>query len=290
MQNPLCFIVVIGVLLVLSPLASATSPISSTDYNNLVRFASFSSASYIGSFGQCGAGSPTDTASIYTTFYDSGTNTFAYLAIDTIHSQIIVVFRGTQITSASNLWTDADIVPVSFTELSQCVGAFGVPLCFVHQGFYSAWKAVEAGVISAVTSLRAQPAYASYQVVVSGHSLGGAIAALAMLKFNTLGWNPVGYTFGQPRMGEGDFASVFNTLVSANFWRGTRVSDGIPCDPPYFETPEREFYQQLDTSSLSTTVLCVGDADSNCNRGNAQVGYVAEAHTNYFGWAMGTTC
>lgn len=60
-----------------------------------------------------------------------------------------------------------------------------------------------------------------YHVAFTGHSLGGAMAALAA--FRTIldslrsGDNVILYTFGEPRVGNAEFAMNFNRLVPTRF-------------------------------------------------------------------------
>lgn len=48
---------------------------------------------------------------------------------------------------------------------------------------------------------------------VTGHSLGGAVAVLAMVDLVDLGWTVhEAYTFGMPRAGDATFARAFDRL------------------------------------------------------------------------------
>jgi predicted lipase len=59
--------------------------------------------------------------------------------------------------------------------------------------------------------------------VLTGHSLGGALAQLAAVELAQQGYNISLMTFGSPRVGDGTFANIINSLVSQNFrvthWR-----------------------------------------------------------------------
>lgn len=59
--------------------------------------------------------------------------------------------------------------------------------------------------------------YPNYNLIVVGHSLGGAVALLAALEFAALGWKPQVTTFGEPRVGNGAFVEHVNEqLVHGN--------------------------------------------------------------------------
>lgn len=83
----------------------------------------------------------------------------------------------------------------------------------VHSGFQSAYKGVEGTILSTVKSqLASNP---SYRVVVTGHSLGGALASLSAVSLKTgiPNLNLKLYTYGQPRVGNAAFASLVENLV-----------------------------------------------------------------------------
>ncbi|KAK6013790.1 triacylglycerol lipase, partial [Ostertagia ostertagi] len=61
------------------------------------------------------------------------------------------------------------------------------------------------------------PDYAEYKVVFTGHSLGGALAALAAARTAKQGLRPgdkiTMYTYGQPRVGDAQFATNFDAMI-----------------------------------------------------------------------------
>jgi triacylglycerol lipase len=85
-------------------------------------------------------------------------------------------FRGS--TDISNWVANLDFVFNDDSGL--CTG------CDVHSGFWKAWETVADDVTAKIDS--AQSTYPGYQLVVTGHSLGGALAALAGTALRNAGY------------------------------------------------------------------------------------------------------
>jgi len=133
-------------------------------------------------------------------------------------SQIYVVYRGS--TSITNWLTNLDATLIAYPS---CTG------CKVHKGFYTAEQAVIGSVISNVRKLIQQ--FPSYSIVLSGHSLGAALATLTALDFLSAGISNVQlFHFGSPRVGNTAFANyASNALINRN--RNTHYKDIVPHSP-----------------------------------------------------------
>lgn len=130
--------------------------------------------------------------------------------------------------------------------------------------------------------------YPDYQLVVTGHSLGGAVAALAGLEFKLRGWDPRITTFGEPRIGNQALADYFDekfelltqpTSDDSNvdshdpfplYHRVTHINDPVPHLPPSslnYRTHAGEIYiSKVDLPpSESDLRFCFGDADPFCS-------------------------
>lgn len=71
------------------------------------------------------------------------------------------------------------------------------------------------------------------RVFFTGHSKGGALAALAARRFKAAGVTPAGViTFGAPRVGDEKFASTYAVEVP-NHWRFEHQDDVVPHLPPW---------------------------------------------------------
>jgi len=287
-----------SLLLVASALLpSATAQIDATTYANLVRYAHFASASYIISSSGSSAACKPQGATVTTFFSDGGTGTQGYIARDDTKKEFVVAFRGS--TSVTDYLEDANIIPdVTFEEAAAC-DLRELSICYVHSGFYSSWHAVEGTITSALSSQRTG-SYASYGVVVTGHSLGGAVAAFAVLKLKSTYSGIKGYSYGQPRIGESPFANYFDSTVgTSNFFRVTHVSDSIPQMVPssLYKHHSTEYYQTTTASSASAFKKCSGQEDSTCNKaaGSPNLANLAaligsgSPHHTYVGVAMGNS-
>ena len=72
------------------------------------------------------------------------------------------------------------------------------------------------------------------KVIVAGHSLGGALAALTALRISTeLGADvDAVYTFGMPRPGDPAFAELYNRQLGPNTYRLVHGEDVVPTVAP----------------------------------------------------------
>jgi predicted lipase len=75
------------------------------------------------------------------------------------------------------------------------------------------------------------------RLIVTGHSLGAALATLAALdlKANFPQLNIILYNFGSPRVGNTDFASYYQSKIGTS-WRITNNRDIVPHYPPQLLT------------------------------------------------------
>ena len=141
----------------------------------------------------------------------------------------------------------------------------------------------------------------SYQIWVTGHFLGGAMASLASawLGFNKIAprKNIILYTFGMPRIGNYRYALQHDRLVN-NSWRVVNGDDLVPHFPtlasitvlngPYHHGVEA-FYNKKATSVYSKHNECHGKSyneDAGCS--NSKVPRSIEKHRNYFGIPVGS--
>ena len=138
---------------------------------------------------------------------------------------IIVAFSGTEAVSKRNWIEDFEFVMIPY---SRCRG------CKVHSGFYLTMMSV-LGQIKEFTAalLSANPAA---KIVVTGHSLGAALASLTIAELSSdEAFKPSmittgHYVFGSPRIGNDPFAEWYASKASLTF-RINHGQDPVPHVP-----------------------------------------------------------
>ena len=104
------------------------------------------------------------------------TDTTGYLVTSHLHKKHILAFRGTR--SVQNVVADLKFVPI---ETDIC------PDCTAGRGFWSSW--LDARDIVREGMKEAVEEFPEYEIVVTGHSLGGAVASLAAAQLRNDGYD-----------------------------------------------------------------------------------------------------
>ena len=136
-------------------------------------------------------------------------------------------------------------------DYSRCGG------CKVHNGFKAGYKTVKATVISQLQALKAL--YHDAKIYLTGHSLGGALAVLALPDVkDSIGAVTGLMTFGQPRVGNKKFASWFGSQVDHE--RVVHYGDPVPHSPMksngYYHDGTEIWYDK----AMKTYKTCQGDS------------------------------
>jgi len=133
--------------------------------------------------------------------------------------RIVLSFRGTMPWHFETVMTDLMLVS------THPKSAFhGCKECAVHGAIWRAWVAVRADIESALKVFRAT--YAEAPLLITGHSLGGALATFAAINTSyTVGEL---YTYGAPRVGNAAFEKYFAATAGFPTWRVTHARDVVP--------------------------------------------------------------
>jgi predicted lipase len=161
-------------------------------------------------------------------------NHFKYLNILTTNTQafilrkgnnVILVFKGTQ--QLDDWKTNLKIRLKEFTVLADQEAV--PPTGRVHRGFLEAWQSLEKQVIYYLKKWITSDT----KLWVTGHSLGGALAAVATISLETQGFKVSGlYTFGQPRVADWKLVNYMNSRMGNRIFRYVNNNDIVPLIPP----------------------------------------------------------
>ncbi|KAI7208420.1 extracellular lipase [Hortaea werneckii] len=257
------------------------------------------------------------------TTWDTGpllSDSAGYIALDHGKARIIVAFRGTY--SLANTVADLSTIPQKYEpypgEDGNVVAAVGkrssqhylgsaqdnfplspqttdeakCPNCTVHTGFQRSWTNTRSAILPDLQhQIFLHPVYELHLV---GHSLGGAVAALAGLEMLARGANPKITTYGEPRVGNRDLAEYIDdrfgllllleddtTTEELRYRRVTHIDDPVPLLPltewGYAAHAGEIFISKRSLSpDLRDLIICDGDRDLDCIAGQDETGDISE--------------
>ena len=151
----------------------------------------------------------------------------AFIGYDISENRIVLSFRGTN--NIENAISDFEFLQIHYPHSNHESGG-------VHSGFYSAWKQLQAdGLTTMIQAMFA--GYPDADILITGHSLGGALAQIAALEMKQ---NPIYtalsignvsvITFGSPRWCDKTISILYGNVVDSN-WRIVNQRDLVPTVP-----------------------------------------------------------
>ncbi|KAG9303560.1 hypothetical protein G9A89_018456 [Geosiphon pyriformis] len=235
--------------------------------SNLATFMQYASVAYcdfsVIADWNCGIGcESTPGTRIEKLINSQNSDTQGYIAINDAKNLIVVAFRGTQLNQAKDIST---IINILLTEYPGVKGAK------VHQGFLNAFQSVKEEIFQIVQSLLNKNP--KFNLAIVGHSLGGAIAVLEALdlkqRISSLisNQNYFVYTYGQPRIGNTEFANYVDSKILMS--RIIHTVDLVPHIPPRlfgYQHSSGEIWIQSDANDMNCCVLkCDGQENKECS-------------------------
>lgn len=216
-----------------------------------------------------------------------GNECSSYVAVSHAMEVIVIAFRGSENFGQAFAQFVKTLVEPKKAFLSK-----GKVQTYWKRGFEALWPCIEADLKALIAG---NP---SYQIWVTGHSLGGAMASLASawLSYNNVASREkiISYTFGMPRVGNYKYALEHDQLVN-NSWRVVNYDDAVPHFPsvfslsfvngPYHHGVEA-FYSEPATSVYSKHRECPINEDPACSFSKIPLSF--ERHKNYFSIPVGT--
>jgi hypothetical protein len=201
---------------ILSTLATVTSAYyGPTAYNGVI----LSGAAYCDESQYMGM-QPLNGFVVDAILYDPKTDLLGFTGFLPSDKTIYLSFRGS--SSTLNWIDDAEIAKTNYQTFPACD-------CKVHSGFYKAALNLRDAAYKSVTGLISK--HHTINVVVTGHSLGAAVAQLIGMELLSLGINTQLYNYGQPRVGDATYAAFVNMKLKS-MWRFTHNRDPVPHLPP----------------------------------------------------------
>ena len=189
-----------------------------------------------------------------------GFTDFAWINLQTLFQDVcafvasspdynLLVFRGTKIPQ--NWMTDLACTPARFDWIFTAAPALGE----IHAGF---GHCLADGLKEIITILADRNP--NKRLLVTGHSLGGALAALAPVCFSVMNTNirPVDaiYTFGQPRIGLHSFCNTYSQMLKDRLVRFVNKQDLVPRVPlrgwDYSDEGKMIHFDSMGTPSIQS--------------------------------------
>jgi predicted lipase len=203
-----------------------------------------------------------------------------FVAWDSSIGAIVVSFRGT-VQSITD-WVH-NLGALKINPLAQ------YPNVGMHHGFWWSWQYLKEPVLAAIQSLL--QSHAGAEVVLTGHSLGAAIASDAALDLRlNHGLKTSSVNFGSPRAGDSAYSALLRQEVP-NLWRVTHAKDLVPHavleDLGFYHAATEVFFPGSDTQYQ----VCDGSGeDPTCSDQCAKSLSCTSVsdHLNYFGISLGS--
>ncbi|KAG5360259.1 Feruloyl esterase A [Yarrowia sp. B02] len=228
------------------------------------------------------------------------TSITGFLAIDHVKKEKYVVYRGTY--DIGDVYTDIQMsqspflvtAPLFNSTENQCQG------CTIHDGWNKAYK--ETMDIIGDKLAEHVSSNPDYKLIVTGHSLGAAIAVLSATSLKVNGFDPYLYNYGQPRIGNGKFADFVSKVwfgdgdglsmdENRRLFRLTHWNDlfvGFPAFHDYVHSVGEIYIDYYTVNPpLNTVHSCAGPESMSCYRKDFDAlerVNILKNHLAYFDW------
>ncbi|KAI0030640.1 alpha/beta-hydrolase [Vararia minispora EC-137] len=253
---------------------TTTAVAASTISSDFVRPAQFSRLAYCssGAIQTLSCGGPCDdlgagSVTMLLVGGDGGQVPHFFVAQDATTKSIVVAHQGTNSSNPLSVINDLNF---SQTPLNATLFPGVSDNVQVHEGFAETQGRTADAVLAAVQSGLASTGFS--KVLVTGHSLGAAIATMDALMLNmNLGSNVqiTTTTFGLPRGGNQDFANLVDSQLGGSYTFITHGNDPVPIVPPQAIGYVHSSGEVHITDNAGTAVACPGQENENCIDGTS---------------------
>lgn len=207
-------------------------------------------------------------------------------------NEVVVAFRGT--TGTIEWLEDFDITKVPASLSVNTSGAFSCPGCMVSKGFsVDTYLTIRAQLLAAARATLAAAAPGA-RLVVTGHSLGGALAEVATFDLLASGLPVAAHvSFGTPRVGNAAWAAAWAAAAERAMpdahHRVVHFQDLVPRLPPLiglaFVHPPREVWYTESSASYRVCNATNGE-DASCCDSDLPLGLAD--HNTYLNVSLGS--
>ena len=148
------------------------------------------------------------------------------------YKSLVFAFRGTEsfrdVLSDLNLFRSELEIPGNHLT---SIFSFNFNRPLVHSGFLTQFNTVKDEINQDIIEYRKDPDGDNH-LIFTGHSLGGALATIASVYYGSLypDMSISCITFGSPRVGNRDFAKIFNSNITESH-RFVNEDDPVPMGP-----------------------------------------------------------
>lgn len=180
--------------------------------------------------------------------YEKGVDLlFGMVLIDT-NDNIWICYRG---TSDIKEWEDdftynqtglpgkKTLYQVEASFLKSSKSLSGTPVPRVHEGFVKIYKEFRQDILELLKKTRHK------DIIVTGHSLGGAITAITAVDLYNQGYSPIAYKFASPRVGDKSFSDIVDNILLYHIFNTSDIIPTLPfsVSPNLSDTDKPYFYQ-----------------------------------------------
>ncbi|CAG9996465.1 unnamed protein product [Clonostachys byssicola] len=230
-----------------------------------------------------------DGAIVVGSYLGKTTEFAAYMALVESRKQIIWVGRGSATPKNWDTNLKTRLIPSDLVDGAK-----------IHTGFSTAWDEISRDVF---TTLEEQVSkHPDYDIIITGGSLGGAVATIAAAHIREAGYQADLYTYGSPRIGNGVLVD-FITQQPGKSYRVTHRHDLVPRIPtpnvlwwpdwPQYRHVSPEYWLQGEPSDpnnwpIEDIKICEGNWSRECiaspsNPVDLDFSGSGNDHLNYFG-------
>jgi triacylglycerol lipase len=182
-------------------------------------------------------------------FNDAASGSEAFAAIDRNSGAVLVAFRGTEPGDFTDLGTDISVRPTPWAKGGN-----------VHSGFAAGFEGIRAEIERWMERFGRGAA-----VTVTGHSLGAALATLAMSSWQVQRL----VTFGCPRVGDKQFVATIDTRTCVRYVDCCDIVCTVPpLSPWYADTGPRHY---IDRNGVVRDPI--SESEASHDRENARIEY-----------------